>query len=80
MINAQWTSILIKTGFNQVVLKPKVDDRKIVNELYQNVEARYKDRIMVEDRILYPYQVRNYIQQSLFTVSSRMHRSIIDTV
>lgn len=56
------------------VLKPeKVDDRKIVNELYQNVEARYKDRIMVEDRILYPYQVRNYIQQSLFTVSSRMH-------
>jgi len=56
------------------VLKPeKVDDRKIVNELYQNVEARYKDRIMVEDRILYPYQVRDYIQQSLFTLSSRMH-------
>ena len=27
-----------------------------------------RDRILVEDREIYPYQVRNYIQQSLFTI------------
>lgn len=56
------------------VLKPEsVDDRKIVSELYSLVKNNYKDRIIVEDRELYPYQVRNYIQKSLFTLSSRMH-------
>lgn len=56
------------------VLKPKhVDDRIIVNELYSLVKDKYKNRIVVESNELYPYEVRSYIQQSLFTVSSRMH-------
>ncbi len=56
------------------VLKPdNVDDRKLVNELYNLASTEYRDRILVEDREIYPYQVRNYIQQSLFTISSRMH-------
>lgn len=56
------------------VLKPEsVDDRKIVSELYKLVENKYKNRIIVEDKEMYPYQVRNYIQQSFLTISSRMH-------
>lgn len=56
------------------VLKPAhVDDRLLVNELYGLVKDKYEDRVICEDRELYPYQVRNYIQQALFTISSRMH-------
>lgn len=56
------------------VLKPdNVDDRKIVNELYDIVKEKYDNRIIVENNEMYPYEVRNYIQQSLFTISSRMH-------
>jgi len=56
------------------VIKPEsVDDRIIVNELYHLVEDKYKDRIIIENNEMYPYCVRNYIQQSLFTISSRMH-------
>lgn len=56
------------------VLKPKhVDDRIITNELYGMVKEKYKARIVVENKVLYPYEVRNYIQQSFFTISSRMH-------
>jgi len=56
------------------VLKPDtVDDRKIVKELYESVKNLYINRIIVEDNEMYPYQVRNYIQQSYCTISSRMH-------
>ncbi|PRR84089.1 polysaccharide pyruvyl transferase family protein [Clostridium vincentii] len=56
------------------VLKPEhVDDRIIVNELYGLVKHKYMDRIIIENNEMYPYGVRNYIQQSLFTISSRMH-------
>ena len=56
------------------VLKPAhVDDRLMVNELYGLVKDKYGERVICEDRELYPYQVRNYLQQSLFTISSRMH-------
>lgn len=56
------------------VLQPKqVDDRLITNELYDLVKNKYKDRIIVENNEIYPYEVRNYIQQSLFIISSRMH-------
>jgi len=56
------------------VLRPEhVDDRKTVKELYNSLEDKYKDRIVVENNEMYPYEVRNYIQQSLFTISSRMH-------
>jgi len=56
------------------VLEPKhVDDRKIVNELYKICGDKYKDRIVLENNEMYPYEVRSYIQQSLFTISSRMH-------
>ncbi|SCN26458.1 colanic acid biosynthesis protein [Clostridium sp. N3C] len=56
------------------VLKPShVDDRKIARELYDLVIDKYKDRIIIKDKEMYPYEVRNYIQKSLFTVSSRMH-------
>lgn len=56
------------------VLKPKhADDRIITNELYSLVGDKYKNRIIIENNEMYPYEVRNYIQQSLFTLSSRMH-------
>lgn len=56
------------------VLKPEhVDDRIIANELYTLVKDKYKDRVIIENNEMYPYEVRNYIQQSLFTISSRMH-------
>lgn len=56
------------------VLKPaQVDDRLMVNELYSLTKDKYKDRVISENRELYPFQVRNYLQQSLFTISSRMH-------
>lgn len=56
------------------VLRPEhVDDRKTVKELYNSLEDKYKDRIVVENNEMYPYEVRNYIQRSLFTISSRMH-------
>lgn len=56
------------------VLKPEhVDDRLIAREIYDIVKEKYSDRIILEDRVLFPYEVRSYIQRSLFTVSSRMH-------
>lgn len=56
------------------VLKPEhVDDRIIVNELFSLVKDIYKDRIVLENNEMYPYEVRSLIQQSLFVVSSRMH-------
>lgn len=56
------------------VLKPEhVDDRIIANELYNLVNEKYADRIIIEANAMYPYEVRNYLQQSLFTISSRMH-------
>lgn len=56
------------------VTRPEaVDDSIIANELYDLVKDKYGDRIIVEKNEMYPYQVRNYIQQSLFTISSRMH-------
>lgn len=56
------------------VLKPEhVDDRIIVNELYDLLKEKYQDRILVKTEELYPYEVRNLIQESLFVISSRMH-------
>jgi colanic acid/amylovoran biosynthesis protein len=56
------------------VLKPEhVDDRIIVNELYELLKDEYKERLIVKRDELYPYEVRNIIQESLFVVSSRMH-------
>lgn len=56
------------------VLKPEhVDDREIVNELYSKIREKYENKIIIENIEMYPYQVRDYIQQSLFTISSRMH-------
>jgi len=56
------------------VLKPKhADDRIIVNELYDLLIGKYKDRIIAINNEMYPYEVRNLIQQSLFVISSRMH-------
>lgn len=56
------------------VLKPEhVDDRKIVNELYDLLKDRYQNRITAITEEIYPYEVRNYIQQSSFVVSGRMH-------
>lgn len=56
------------------VLKPEqVDDRIIVNELYDVLKEKYSDRIIPKNNEMYPYEVRNIIQQSLFVVSGRMH-------
>ncbi|PGT89045.1 polysaccharide pyruvyl transferase family protein [Bacillus sp. AFS040349] len=56
------------------VLKPEpVDDRKITNELFNKIKNRYSNRVIVENNEMYPYEVRQYIQKSLFTISSRMH-------
>lgn len=56
------------------VLQPQhVDDRIIAREIYELVKEKYLNRIILEDSILFPYEVRSYIQKSLFTVSSRMH-------
>jgi colanic acid/amylovoran biosynthesis protein len=56
------------------VLKPvQVDDRIMVNELYSLIKDKYKDRIICENKETYPFEVRNYLQKSLFTISSRMH-------
>ncbi|MCB2293949.1 polysaccharide pyruvyl transferase family protein [Clostridium algoriphilum] len=56
------------------VIKPEtVDDRIIANELFALVKNKYKNRIIIESGEMFPYQVRNYIQQSLITISSRMH-------
>lgn len=56
------------------VLKPEhVDDRIIVNELYGLIKDKYGDRIILQNQVMYPYQVRTFIQQSQFVISSRMH-------
>lgn len=56
------------------VLKPDhVDDRIIANELYSLIIEKYSGRIILKTDELYPFEVRNYIQKSLFTISSRMH-------
>lgn len=56
------------------VLKPEhVDDRIIANELYCLVNNKYPNRVIIQTNEMYPYEVRNFIQQSLFIVSSRMH-------
>lgn len=56
------------------VTRPEVvDDSIIANELYALVESKYGDRIIIEKSEMFPYEVRNYIQQSLITISSRMH-------
>ncbi|MBU3142616.1 polysaccharide pyruvyl transferase family protein [Clostridium sp. CF012] len=56
------------------VTRPEaVDDSIIANELYALVENKYEDRIIVESNSMFPYEVRNYIQQSFITISSRMH-------
>lgn len=56
------------------VLKPEeVDDRIIVNELNNLIKDKYKERVIIQNNEMYPHEVRNYIQQSLFTISSRMH-------
>ena len=56
------------------VTRPEaVDDSIIANELYELVINKYEGRIIIESNEMFPYEVRNYIQQSLFTISSRMH-------
>lgn len=56
------------------VLLPKhVDDRIIANELYELIKDKYKDSVIIFNEEMYPAQVRSYIQQSYFTISSRMH-------
>lgn len=56
------------------VLKPEhVDDRIIVSDLYNQIKNKYLNRIIVEKNELYPYKVREYIQQSFLVISSRMH-------
>ena len=59
------------------VLEPAhVDDRIIVNELYELVKEKYSDRIILVNDAMYPYEVRRYIQQSILTITSRMHPAI----
>lgn len=56
------------------VLKPKhVDDRIMTNDLYSLVKDKYKERVILVNHELYPFEVREYIQKSIFTISSRMH-------
>jgi colanic acid/amylovoran biosynthesis protein len=56
------------------VLQPQhVDDRIIAREIFELIKEKYSSRIILEDKVLYPYEVRSYIQRSIFTVSSRMH-------
>lgn len=56
------------------VLRPEaVDDRTVVNELYDLLKEKYKDRLIPINSELYPYEVRSFIRQSLFLVSGRMH-------
>jgi colanic acid/amylovoran biosynthesis protein len=56
------------------VLKPKhVDDRIITNDLYSLVREKYRERVILVDQEMYPFEVREYIQKSHFTISSRMH-------
>ncbi|MDR6121165.1 colanic acid/amylovoran biosynthesis protein [Bacillus sp. SLBN-46] len=56
------------------VLKPEhVDDRIIVDELYELINSKYNGRVIIQNEEMYPFEVRRYIQQSLFTISSRMH-------
>lgn len=63
-----------KVVFIAHVLKPETaDDRKIVNDLYNLLSDDLKEKVIVKNNIMYPFQVREYIQQSLFTISSRMH-------
>ena len=47
------------------VTRPEaVDDSIIANELYALVKNKYEDRIILESNEMFPYEVRNYIQQS----------------
>jgi len=56
------------------VLRPEhASDKIIVNELYNLISQNYGDRVIIKNNSMLPYEVRNYIQQSIFTVSSRMH-------
>lgn len=56
------------------VLQPQhVDDRLIAREIFDLIDEKYKNRIILMDTELYPHEVRSYIQKSIFTVSSRMH-------
>ena len=56
-----------------VLKPPTVDDRIITQELYELVKGKYGDRILLKTQDMLPYEVRNIIQESLFTISSRMH-------
>lgn len=56
------------------VVKPQhSDDRIIAREFYDLLEEKYKDRIIFKNHEMLPYEVRNYIQDSYITISSRMH-------
>lgn len=50
-----------------------VDDRLILNELYDNIDEDYKERIILKNEEIYPFEVREYLSQSYLTFSSRMH-------
>ncbi|SCZ76073.1 polysaccharide pyruvyl transferase family protein [Acidaminobacter hydrogenoformans] len=56
-----------------VLKPPHVDDRVIVKELFNLLNEKYPERILAKTDELYPYEVRDLIQESLFVVSSRMH-------
>jgi colanic acid/amylovoran biosynthesis protein len=48
----------------------------MVKEIYNVLKVEFEDRIRKIDKEIYPYQVRDYIKQSYFVVSARMHPTI----
>ncbi|MEK4004782.1 polysaccharide pyruvyl transferase family protein [Paenibacillus sp. FSL H3-0333] len=59
-----------------VLVPVEADDRIIAKEIYDLIKDKYKDRVILEISEMFPYEVRNYIQQSYFTISSRMHPAV----
>lgn len=60
-----------------VLSPPESDDRKLSYELYQKINPKYKESIVLVTRTMLPYEVRDdYISRSHFIVTSRMHPAI----
>ena len=56
------------------VLKPdSSDDRKMVKDIYLKLKDSMKDKLLMYDNEMYPYQVREEIKKSSFIVTARMH-------
>jgi polysaccharide pyruvyl transferase WcaK-like protein len=74
--------ILDKIQLIELILLPHVtDDRtggdiKMLKEIYDSIDDKFKNRIIKIESNMLPYEVRKIIKKSLFVVAERMHPAI----